>query len=756
MASPFQQRIRFRKAIYAGLILVLFTGSYFLRDRVILAQAEDLGLREETRGEVKLSDSAIRLSLTGSRGLAVCMLWLKVQETQRRHEWSEMDTYVRLVAKLQPHFIMPWLFQSWNMSFNVPAECDSPYDKYFYIARGIQLLAEGERRNQGIKKGNIEVPGNPDLRFHLGFYYQHKIGKADENRTLRSFYQMSCLRESERDPDKLEPKDENGRPRLNRAKFREFCERNPRLVRRLREQLGCATPEDVVSFLRRHRNLPGRYARSSGDSQPDDKEPLKENALERFPLLPPQGVDKYFDNDDGRGSNLEDDFDDFVASRHWYRYAMKPLPPPDPNINAFGLEWDKKKYRMPKMTHYIFRQYPGLAEINIAEHLGGGVMGREGEGWFDHRGWVIEDKLWFSHDGPGGRKIADRIVVGQSDRYSSQTAWKRALDAFQDYGTRTQFRMVDEWDEWMTGLMRNTGGALAAGAGDPAAVLTRVRRIREPGALTARYMKLLQQSTTARERFGKQTPSKANGGPSKDRSQASEEGSRADKIMFMLHHYRALTSYRNHYYRSEAEATDEAVSARLHYYNAKEIDEKTGDKQRSVKELQKWMSEWKLLLEHKPGFRDCDDIQEETYHRQLIYFDRFQRQDGGMRDLFLKAAALVPPTRVPLPFIPDIWLKTTFADPRDPDRPRGEEWQREQLARIIPAFTTLGSKGPFSPRGPFDGLYYDGTAFIPEWVLLPLREKRMKMSLQMQPKPVTPAGEQSGGTGPAEPRGEKP
>ena len=46
---------------------------------------------------------------------------------------------VRALTKLQPHFITPWLFQSWNLSYNVAVEADRLRDKYFYVTRGIEL-----------------------------------------------------------------------------------------------------------------------------------------------------------------------------------------------------------------------------------------------------------------------------------------------------------------------------------------------------------------------------------------------------------------------------------------------------------------------------------------------------------------------------------------------------------------------------------------------------------------------------------------
>jgi hypothetical protein len=111
---------------------------------VIDEQARSLAIREQSRGEVELSGSAVRLRLTGSRGLVTCMLWNSAFEAQKRNQWNELELTVWALTRLQPHFIAPWLFQSWNLAYNVSVEADRPRDKYFYIARGIELF--GSRR----------------------------------------------------------------------------------------------------------------------------------------------------------------------------------------------------------------------------------------------------------------------------------------------------------------------------------------------------------------------------------------------------------------------------------------------------------------------------------------------------------------------------------------------------------------------------------------------------------------------------------
>src|SRR5687767_2175084 len=124
MANPIQQQSLQRKLIYIGLILALFTVAGIFRKYGVEAQASQLALREQDRSDVQLTDAAVRLSLTGSRGVAVCVLWAYAIDKQKKNQWNELELLVRSVTKLQPHFITPWLFQSWNLAYNVSVESD--------------------------------------------------------------------------------------------------------------------------------------------------------------------------------------------------------------------------------------------------------------------------------------------------------------------------------------------------------------------------------------------------------------------------------------------------------------------------------------------------------------------------------------------------------------------------------------------------------------------------------------------------------
>jgi len=179
---------------------VLLTVAWLWRDSVVNPNAEKNGLREQDVGNVEVTGRAVELALTGSRGMAVAYLWYEATELQKKNRWNEVELVVRSLTKLQPHFITPWLFQSWNFAYNVYAEVDRPREKLYYLSRGCEMLAEGDRRNRF----------NPDLRFNLGLYQQHKINQSDETNIMRSLFQLACVPPAEREPRRFQVFDERG------------------------------------------------------------------------------------------------------------------------------------------------------------------------------------------------------------------------------------------------------------------------------------------------------------------------------------------------------------------------------------------------------------------------------------------------------------------------------------------------------------------------------------------------------------------
>jgi hypothetical protein len=561
MPSPFQQQALQRKFIYMGLIVALLTTAGFFRYWVVDKTARELSLLEQSYGEVEVSGSALRLALTGSRGIVVCALWNWAIDAQKKNRWNELELYVRSLTKLQPHFISSWLFQCWNLSYNVSVESDQVKDKYFFIAEGIKFLAEGERQNRN----------NPNLRFHLGFFQKNKICQSDETNYFRCLWQMSCIRPPDRDPARFEKEDAQGKMVFDLAQFEKFCQEHPQLVRRLRQKLRCEKPKSIVDFLKENQRIPTLYVdnkEEAGLKWRQGEAPLKP-LPDRFPVLPPKTPQDPQELNYEEIGRLTDEFDAFTAARAWYRYAQEPLPPMDPDLPGLPKEiTDHVKERLPPFTVAIFRLQPALVQNFIGDRL-------EQEGWFDTEGWLIPD--WF----PGNRFPASgkEARVG-ADRHWASEAWSKAFEMWQQLGQETHLYLHPREESRMKELARRY------------------------------YEKLGLSNYVTLVPF---RPDLKPGDP-------EYEEYRAARFMYLYFHYRQMTNFSNHYHRTEVEAKPEVVHARRAFYEADQLRlQARRDQALRRYEAPDALEAWRQILDKYNEFRQESNIQEDSFELQVKY-----------------------------------------------------------------------------------------------------------------------------------------
>jgi hypothetical protein len=595
MANPYQQRARQRKIVYWALIGVLLTGSLMLRKWVVEPQANNLQLRETTRGEVELTGSAVRLLLTGSKGLAVPILWSSAIEMQKKHQWNELELVVGSVTKLQPYFITPWLFQGWNMAWNVAVESDRPRDKYYYVSRGLEIYAEGERRNQGtsddveLKPGaKPRFPGHPELRHHIGFCYQLKIGNSDEKNTMRCLLDLSTIHPRERNPDDFWTTDERSRKKIDEEKFNAFAEKYPRLVRRLRDSLRYTRPQ-IVTFLERNRDVPTRFKKGSGEASAT----TLEEPRRQFPILPPwlretwpnlKEPDLALEKiaPDGQGES----FDVFMVARTWYEYAQMPLPEPNRNPGVDEVDFDRLRHRMPKaMAVQIFRGYPARAQSFIAETM-------QAEGWYDSEGWVLPE--W--PDRVGGQAAAE-VVVGAKTKNDSGRAWGRAHAAYLDYGT-------------------NSGLFI------PAPEVARLDR----------------QAELARKTFSVGKTDRIP--PIRTDLKQGELGASYNAHMKLVwnDHYRSMCNYDAHLYQAEGESDRLTVQARKLFHEAEQA-RRINDPDVAVPLYEEAWPLWIQACLRHPRFAAVSNVMEDAYELNFYYLRMNQRMRAHLMQPVLMAMA---------------------------------------------------------------------------------------------------------------------
>lgn len=643
MASPFQQQSLRRKLIYLVLIIALFSTTLLLRTSASFGlekQAQSIELREADRGEVELTGSAIRLGLTGSRGLVMCLLWKAAIDKQAKHEWNELELLVNSLTTLQPHFITPWLFQSWNLAYNVSVESDRIRDKYFYMTRGIQLLADGERQNRN----------NPDLRFSMGFYNQHKIGLSDEGNTLRCLFEMSCMDPVLRDPNRLRSTSANSAGGVDMAKFREFCQRYPFFVRRLHEVLKLERPSEIVDFLADNQKIPSRYEDRIDTIPGVEPHGTLKPAHKQFPVLPPAEAASLQGD---RGDPDAADFDNFTAARDWYLYSIEPLPPPVPDLTGGTPAFDPRKYRLPRyMATHLFRGYPARGQTYIAEQL-------EKEGWFDQEGWRPKAELVNDNRSSEG----STFVVGEGTNWAAR-AWSRAHAMYRTHGESTGLYL------------------------EPEAIKT-----------------LEQRAKKYRDRFG---PAAAVALPDLSEKEKAElkDSFDAHVALFWYQHYREMTNFAHFYFKSQAEADPKTIKARKALFQAEQLRNRA-DHRPAMFAYRDALEQWREVLLAHPDFRRDPEVERESYEAAVKYLGLLQHnlksspKDAGYATYLLTGnlTKLGNDLPVGVTWIPPIYLmvKNTpfpFATPLD-----GTDAEGEPLVSDETRFSARAKLGyPVPPR----------------------------------------------------------
>jgi hypothetical protein len=136
------------------------------------------GLSQKNLGQIDATSETVKLGTLGLRGVAANLLWGKAHLYKKKKDWTNLEATVKQITKLQPNFISVWIFQGWNLSYNVSAEFDGYKDRYRYVIAGAKFLEDGIGHNDR----------EPRLPWELGWVIAQKIGRADESKQFRRLF----------------------------------------------------------------------------------------------------------------------------------------------------------------------------------------------------------------------------------------------------------------------------------------------------------------------------------------------------------------------------------------------------------------------------------------------------------------------------------------------------------------------------------------------------------------------------------------
>ena len=113
-----------------------------------------------------------RLALGGFRGVLAMVLWENAERDKNNHKWRPLETDYQAIATIEPYFGSVYIFNAWNMSYNLSAQFHSMNTKYKWVLDGLVSLYHGEKY----------VPNNANVIMNEANDYFLKLGTSFERK----------------------------------------------------------------------------------------------------------------------------------------------------------------------------------------------------------------------------------------------------------------------------------------------------------------------------------------------------------------------------------------------------------------------------------------------------------------------------------------------------------------------------------------------------------------------------------------------
>jgi len=113
--------------------------------------------------------NAVMMGLGGFRGILSEALWFRMERLQFQGRFLEITQLADWITRLDPHATEAWVYNAWNLAYNVSAMMRRPEDRLRWVENGVKLL-----RDEAL----VWSPGEPRLHRELAWMYRNKIGSS--------------------------------------------------------------------------------------------------------------------------------------------------------------------------------------------------------------------------------------------------------------------------------------------------------------------------------------------------------------------------------------------------------------------------------------------------------------------------------------------------------------------------------------------------------------------------------------------------
>jgi hypothetical protein len=130
-------------------------------------QAQTSGASVAASVQVPPALNLVMVGLGGFRGLVAEALWFRVSRLQMEGRYLELVQLADWITLLDPKASEGWVFNAWNLAYNISVMMNRPEDRWRWVQNGIALLRD---------KALIFNPRDARLYRELAWIYQHKVG----------------------------------------------------------------------------------------------------------------------------------------------------------------------------------------------------------------------------------------------------------------------------------------------------------------------------------------------------------------------------------------------------------------------------------------------------------------------------------------------------------------------------------------------------------------------------------------------------
>jgi len=194
--------------------IIVYIVSVTLAVALIITAGSRLGFINSQRRQMKLisnkplenappSLAFATIAMGAFRGLVVDVLWMRADHLKEQGQFFDAKQLAEWITILQPRFAQVWVFQAWNMAYNIsvaiPAE--QADQRWMWIKNGYELLRDRA------------IPLNPkaiSLYTELARIFQHKIGGlADDDQKYYKLRLAEAMKPLLSSPDNGLKSDDN-------------------------------------------------------------------------------------------------------------------------------------------------------------------------------------------------------------------------------------------------------------------------------------------------------------------------------------------------------------------------------------------------------------------------------------------------------------------------------------------------------------------------------------------------------------------